>query len=129
MYREIDSTHPDYGNLKAYYKLNEGSGASAGDYTGINDGTLNGPVWTDTEIPTVVTDEDTPVNGHLVGSDEDGDPLTFDLYDSPSRGSVTVNGDGTFTYTPDPDYNGPDNFSYLVNDGTATLAEPDEVPV
>jgi hypothetical protein len=29
---------------------------------------------------------------------------------------VTVNPDGTFTYTPDPDYNGPDSFTYTITD-------------
>ena len=46
MDREVDVTHPDYANLAAYYKLNEGAGTAAGDSAGSNDGTLeNGPVW------------------------------------------------------------------------------------
>ncbi|MBK8386163.1 MAG: cadherin-like domain-containing protein [Candidatus Accumulibacter sp.] len=30
----------------------------------------------------------------------------------PSHGSVVVNADGSFTYTPDADYHGPDSFTY-----------------
>lgn len=33
------------------------------------------------------------------------------------HGAVTDNGDGTYTYTPDENYNGADSFSYRVNDG------------
>ncbi len=38
-------------------------------------------------------------------SDPDGDDLTYSLVIGPAHGSVTLNPDGTFNYTPDPDYN------------------------
>ncbi|MFO0929485.1 MAG: Ig-like domain-containing protein [Gemmataceae bacterium] len=50
-------------------------------------------------------------------SDPDGDPLTVVLVSGPSHGQVSLNPDGTFTYTPDPDYNGPDAFQYRASDG------------
>src|SRR5262249_5661596 len=37
----------------------------------------------------------------------------------PSHGTVTENPDGTFTYTPAGNYNGPDGFTFKANDGTA----------
>ncbi|MBQ0958590.1 tandem-95 repeat protein [Ideonella sp. 4Y11] len=63
------------------------------------------------------TPEDTPVSGQVKGSDKDGDALTFRLDDAPTHGSVVVNADGTWTYTPSTDYNGPDAFTVIVDDG------------
>ncbi|MEL7207866.1 MAG: Ig-like domain-containing protein, partial [Actinomycetota bacterium] len=53
-------------------------------------------------------------------SDGDGDPLTVSptLIDEPDKGVVSVAGDGSFQYTPDPDENGLDSFTYEVDDGT-----------
>ena len=51
--------------------------------------------------------------------DLDGDTLTAVIDDEPDNGSVTLNADGSFEYTPDQDYNGPDSFTYHANDGQA----------
>src|SRR6185437_14296273 len=69
------------------------------------------------------TDEDTPLvvsTGGLLANDTDvdGDPLTSILVDTPQHGTVTLNADGTFTYTPAANYNGTDGFTYKANDGT-----------
>ena len=38
----------------------------------------------------------------------------------PARhGTLTLNANGSFTYTPDANYNGADSFTYKANDGTA----------
>jgi VCBS repeat-containing protein len=39
-----------------------------------------------------------------------------------SHGTAIVNPDGTFTYTPDPDYNGADSFTYTITDGDGDVA-------
>ncbi|MFA1668174.1 retention module-containing protein, partial [Chromobacterium piscinae] len=72
----------------------------------------------------VTTDEDTPVSGTLTASDPNGDPLTFVKGSDPQHGTVTVNPNGTWTYTPAQDYNGGDKFTVTVSDGrggTATV--------
>ncbi|MDP9880196.1 VCBS repeat-containing protein [Variovorax boronicumulans] len=63
------------------------------------------------------TNEDTPVNGKVIGSDVDGDALTYTKGSNPSNGSVTVNPDGTYVYTPNPNFNGTDTFTVTVSDG------------
>ncbi|WP_178863995.1 cadherin-like domain-containing protein, partial [Thiomicrorhabdus cannonii] len=35
----------------------------------------------------------------------------------PAHGNVVIEGDGTVTYTPVADYNGPDSFTYTITDG------------
>ena len=39
-------------------------------------------------------------------------------------GSVTLNADGSFTYTPAANYNGPDSFTYKANDGADRATPP-----
>ena len=50
-------------------------------------------------------------------SDADNHPLTANLVSGPSDGDVTLNDDGSFTYRPDPDFQGEDSFTYRANDG------------
>ena len=53
-------------------------------------------------------------------TDVDGDPLTaVSWLTGPANGTLTLNADGSFTYTPDADFNGTDSFTYRANDGTA----------
>jgi T1SS-143 domain-containing protein len=70
----------------------------------------------------VSTDEDVPVSGRVTASDSDGDALTYSSGLAPVHGAVEVNSDGTWTYTPAKDYNGPDSFTVTVNDGKGGTA-------
>jgi len=65
----------------------------------------------------ITVNEDTSGNGLVTASDVDGDPLTFALASYVGNGSVTVNPDGTFNYTPGLNENGTDSFTYTVSDG------------
>jgi VCBS repeat-containing protein len=74
-----------------------------------------------------------PVNGSLTVDatagvkandwDVDGDAITVDVADGPDNGQLTLNDDGSFTYTPSADFHGTDTFTYTVNDGTVDSAE------
>jgi VCBS repeat len=57
------------------------------------------------------------VTGKVTATDVDGDVLTFTKGSDPSHGTVVVNADGSYTYTPDKDYNGNDIFTVTVSDG------------
>ncbi|MEM7213881.1 MAG: Ig-like domain-containing protein, partial [Pseudomonadota bacterium] len=63
-------------------------------------------------------DEDTVIAGVLDATDADGDELIYTLVDGPANGSVQINQDGTFEYTPADDFNGVETFTYAVDDGT-----------
>jgi imidazole glycerol phosphate synthase subunit HisF len=52
-------------------------------------------------------------------SDPDGSPLTAVLVNAPGHGNVVLNPDGSFQYTPSPDFTGKDEFLYKANDGSA----------
>ncbi|NWL79033.1 hypothetical protein DM872_19495, partial [Pseudomonas taiwanensis] len=89
--------------------------------TGLPDETLPGP-----DVPngapqaqdaSLATDEDTPVTGQLGATDPEGDPLTYSPGDGPRNGTVVIDPDGSYTYTPNPNFNGTDNFTVIVEDG------------
>ncbi|MGB7595788.1 MAG: Ig-like domain-containing protein [Erysipelotrichaceae bacterium] len=68
---------------------------------------------------------DTPFNTPLnqdvapLGSDADGDPLTFILVTQPAHGTVTLSPSGSFHYVPNATYSGADTFTFKANDGVA----------
>ncbi|MEO1491120.1 MAG: tandem-95 repeat protein [Pseudomonadota bacterium] len=68
---------------------------------------------------TASTDEDNAVTISVLvnDSDADGDTLSVSAFGQGANGTVTDNGDGTLTYTPDADFNGSDSFTYTVSDG------------
>ena len=75
------------------------------------------------------TEEDTAVRIEVLAndSDPDNDPLTLVAITQPSHGVAVINVDGTVTYTPAPNYNGTDSFTYTASDGyegaaTATVS-------
>ena len=74
------------------------------------------PVATNDDVS---TDEDTALSGNVLANDSDdnGDTLTAIKLSDPQHGTLTLNGNGSFSYTPDANYNGPDSFSYKANDG------------
>jgi len=51
-------------------------------------------------------------------TDADGDPLTATLVDNATHGALTLNADGSFSYTPEAGFTGSDTFTYMANDGT-----------
>ena len=71
---------------------------------------------------TAQTDEDKPVSGKVAASDVDGDTLTFAKGSNPANGTVTVDAQGNWTYTPNKDYNGSDSFTITVSDGKGGTA-------
>lgn len=51
-------------------------------------------------------------------TDPAGNPLTAVKATDPASGTLTLNADGSFTYTPNAGFNGTDSFTYKANNGT-----------
>ena len=49
--------------------------------------------------------------------DPEGRPLTALVQQLPQHGTLTLHSNGAFQYVPDPNYYGPDEFSYVASDG------------
>jgi len=67
-------------------------------------------------MPLTVSDQDGVLKND---SDLDGDNLIAILVDGTSHGSLQLNADGSFVYTPAADFYGTDSFTYKVFDGSA----------
>ncbi|MBI1194089.1 MAG: tandem-95 repeat protein, partial [Bacteroidetes bacterium] len=67
----------------------------------------------------ITLDEDGSVSGSVAtnDSDTDGPSVIITTVSGPSNGSLTLNADGSFTYTPDPDFFGTDTVTYSYCDG------------
>ena len=68
---------------------------------------------------TVAIDEDTDTTMNVIANDTglgDGG-INVTIASGASHGSLQVNANNSITYTPDENYNGPDDFSYEVTDG------------
>jgi len=98
------------------YTISDGNG-------GFDTATVTVNVIAQPDAPVAVDDavsttEGTPVTGNVLDNDTDadGDTLFAALATNPTGGSVTLNTDGSFTYTPDTGTTS-DTFTYTVSDG------------
>ena len=80
------------------------------------------PTAQDTSVSTTQNQQ---LNIKLNANDADEDNLLVTIVDEPSNGQLgNVNpSTNTVTYTPDEDYSGEDNFTFIVNDGTVDSNE------
>src|SRR5262249_6929486 len=62
-------------------------------------------------------------------SDADGDPLTAVLATGPAHGTLNLDPDGSFTYSPNAGYTGADSLTYFVDDGTDRSNSPATVSI
>jgi hypothetical protein len=70
------------------------------------------------EPGSATTQEEIPVPITLIGSDPEGEKLTYNLVTGQFHGSLSVPSP-SMTYTPALNYNGPGNYVFRVNDGNS----------
>ncbi|HHG3172287.1 TPA: tandem-95 repeat protein [Vibrio parahaemolyticus] len=76
--------------------------------------------------------EDTPTIIKVLGNDtfeDDGKVVSLDTNNGPANGTVSVNPDGSVTYTPNDNYHGEDTFTYIVTSGGVSESAIVEVNV
>ncbi|EBA05545.1 VCBS domain-containing protein [Sagittula stellata] len=98
------------------YVVNDGLfAADIGTLTNTITGSNDAPVAADSiQLGT----EDGSVVDRLLSSDPDSaGPLTHVVESGPSHGSVSMNADGSYTYTPDANWSGTGSFQYRATDG------------
>ena len=118
------------GELTFTYRANDGTEYSADPPATV---TIN---VTDTNDPPVANDifkvmnEGESITFDLLGTDVDGDPLTYEIVaPGPLDGEVVINEDGiTATYTPDENHYGNEVFTYTANDGEF-YSDPGEISI
>ncbi|MAL60643.1 MAG: hypothetical protein CMC14_11400, partial [Flavobacteriaceae bacterium] len=121
-----------------FYSLDGGAPQGSGVFSDLAEGTytisvLDGNGCNDSVTVTILknctdaindinnTYQDIPVSGNLLTNDEDeeGDNqivTTVGTFATTAGGSVSINADGSYTYTPPTGYVGPDTFTYSITD-------------
>jgi len=111
------------------YRLSDGTQTDTAtvriDVSAVNDR----PVLASDAVLAIETSENTQVDGSLAATDVDGDTVTFGLANDAANGTVSVDADGAYTYTPDAGFSGQDSFDLSFTDGTATETETISVTV
>src|SRR5207248_1435570 len=122
----------DYNGSDSFtYKANDGSLDS-------NVATVSITVTEVNDAPTAVADSATVAEDGSVTFDPRGNDSTGPANESgqtltvvsvtataDTHGTVVLNADGTITYTPNANYNGPASFTYTVQDNGTTNGSPD----
>jgi VCBS repeat-containing protein len=111
---------PDFSGTDSFtFEASDGNG-------GVDTGVFTITVNPSNDAPVAVdgsdsVDEDAanPLTGSLVATDADADNLTYalDVGGDVLNGTLTLNPDGTFEYTPNANFHGSDSFTWTVSDG------------
>ncbi|MGD2136627.1 MAG: DUF4347 domain-containing protein [Gammaproteobacteria bacterium] len=110
-------------NVSFTYKASDGTSDSAVNasvtvtVTGSNDAPATGD-------DSFAVNEDATLNDSVLANDSDidHDTLTARLVSGTANGTLVLNPDGSFSYTPDAGFSGHDSFTYLADDGNGVTS-------
>ncbi len=114
-----------YGPDSFTYTIIDGRGGNATATVNIEVTPVNDPPVANSDTYTTTQGSSLIINppGILQNDvDVDGDPLTPILIMDVSHGILALSPDGSFTYEPAAGFNGTDQFTYLVSDGSGNSA-------
>ena len=125
--------NPDFNGIDSFtYRASDGSlNSDPATVTLMVDGINDPPVAIENSYQAAVgsTLVVNTANGVLSNdSDPERDELQADLENNVSNGTLNLNLDGSFDYTPDPGFSGTDSFSYWATDGSL-LSDPATVTI
>ena len=115
------SPNPNFNGTDTFsYRASDGESISGVATVSITVTAVNDPPVAVNDVGS--TAESTPLVVDAPGvlgndSDVEGEELTAVLFILPGNGTVTLNVDGSFSYTPYLNFNGIDTFSYRASDG------------
>ncbi|UWR20910.1 cadherin-like domain-containing protein [Sulfitobacter sp. S190] len=117
----IDFTpNPDFnGTATIDYTISDGNGGEDSAQVEVTVDPVNDAPVAEDDSATLNKGDSVTVSVLDNDSDPDGDPLSVTAATSPD-GDVTINDDGTLTFTPDPDFCGDTVINYTLSDGTLT---------
>jgi hypothetical protein len=98
------------------YTIDDGAGGSASGHVSVTVIAFNQPPDAVDDAASVAEDGSASIDVAANDIDPDGGALNVIAVDQPSHGSTALEADGTVTYTPSSNYNGPDAFGYTVAD-------------
>lgn len=78
---------------------------------------------------TLETYKNLPNSGKLAVSDPEKQAMTYSVLRQPKRGTVTVNKDGSYTYTPKKNKVGVDSFTYTATDPAGNVSREATVTI
>lgn len=115
----------DFNGMDSYtYRIRDAKNAIS------NEATVFITVLPTNDLPTIANDqittnEDTPVAFDVRSNDIDldGDVLEIVEYSETANGTLTQEPDGSFTYSPTTNFNGSDQFTYRITDGSGEVSD------
>ena len=134
----IYTPEKDFSSLDSFsFTVSDGKAQSEPGIVSISVTSENDPPTA--EDDSVTAQEDMPATINVLANDVelDDEVLKISRVTQGANGSVTINTDGTLTYTPHPEFHGDDQFTYTVTDGggqtdtatvTIAVAEVDDPP-
>jgi hypothetical protein len=104
------------------FKMNDGALDSAEATISITVNPVNDTLPLVEDMDKIVT-QDTSLPITLLGSDADGDSLTYTIVAGPIHGTLDISAIPDVIYTPNEGVTGSDSFTYTVNDGFTNSAQ------